>query len=400
VTTVITFRLPRVQRGLKRGRCFIGWLCPLLLASAAPAFGAGPTVLVATDSAVDAKHFHVIRDLVHRFRSVAEEVPLSSPSAASADEVALEQRAQAVQMALERARKSESEALWDDCVRESARVMSDAIELIGATGELRLLRDLHVEMGVCMSLSDQPVGARLHFLAAALLDERPLPTGLHREEAERVEAEAREEILARPRGKVRILSEPPGAEVLIDGHVVDGVTPIETDVRLGDHFVTFRRFRFEPNTEQRFLQPLGLLRVKLEPAHRSTLNAQLARIERHQAAVASDEELLLAKAVLARAEQLLLVSNGPAPTDSYRLTLLDAPTGQVIRASTLEGSADDAATKRMVCEVLGEECTVSVGAPWYVWPLAGAVLVAGIITTVVIAENGRDTRFCPPSGCR
>jgi hypothetical protein len=318
----------------------------------------------------------------------------------SPEQLALEQRAQTVQIALDRARKNESEALWDNCVRESARAMSDAIELIGATGEPRLLRELHVEMGVCMSLSDQRVGARLHFLAAALLDERPLPTGLHREEAERVEVEAREEILGRPRGKVRIVSDPPGAEVLIDGRLVEGVTPVETEVRLGDHFVTFRRFRYEPNTEQRFLHPFGLVRVTLEPAHRSTLSAQLAQIEQHEASVVEDDEMLLAKAVLARAEQLLLVSNGPVPTDSYRLTLLDAPSGKAIRTSTLERTADDAVTRRTVCEVLGEECTVSVGAPWYVWPLAGAVLVAGIITTVVIAENGRDTRFCPPSGCR
>ncbi|HEY3593347.1 MAG TPA: PEGA domain-containing protein [Polyangiaceae bacterium] len=305
-----------------------------------------------------------------------------------------------MQLALERARKSESEALWDDCVRESSRVMSDAIELIGATGELHLLRELHVQEGACMSLSDQWTGARLHFLAAALLDEQPLPPGLHREEAERVGAEARDEILARPRGKVRIVTDPPGASVLIDGRPVEGVTPLEAEVRLGDHFVTLRRFRYEPNTEQVFLQPLGLVKAGLEPARRSTIGAQLTDLERRRAPQVAREELLLAKATMARAEQLLWVTPEPVPSDAIRLSLLDAASGKAIHVETVERSADDATARRQVCEVLGEECTVSASAPWYVWPLAGAVVVAGIITTVVVAENGRDTRFCPPSGCR
>jgi hypothetical protein len=395
----VAFHFALAGSGRLRGHRLAQWLTIFLVVWPWSAFGAGPAVLVVGDPTVDAKHFHEIREAVRRYRSVVGDLPLPAPGV-SPEQMALEQRAQAVQIALEQARKSESEALWDDCVRESARVMSDAIELIGATGELRLLRELHQQEGACMSLSDQPVGARLHFLAAALLDEQPLRRGLHREEAERVEAEAREDILARPHGKVRIVTDPPGAEVLIDGRLAEGLTPLETDVRLGDHFVTFRRFRFEPNTELLFLQPLGLVKVSLEPARRTTLGVQLTQIERHEMPPGPPEEMFLAKAAWAHAEQLLLVSPGPVPTDTYDLTLLDAPTGKTIHAASVERSADEATAKRLVCEVLGEECTVSAGAPWYVWPLAGAALVAGIITTVVIAENGRDTRFCPPSGCR
>jgi hypothetical protein len=375
-------------------------LCVGLLARSPAAFGAGPSVLVAEDPPADVQHVRAISEVVKRYRSVVGDPPRIAPGALSPDPVVVEQRAQSIQLSLERAEKNESEALWDDCVREAVGAMGDAIELIGTTGEPRLLRELHIQAGVCMSLSQQPGGARPHFLAAALLDERPPTTGLHRQEAERLQAEVRDEILARPRGKVRIVTDPPGASVLIDGRTVEGSTPLEIDVRLGDHFVTFRRFRYEPHTERRFLQPLGLVRETLEPAHRLTLGVQLAELERQKAAPPPEEEVLLAQAVLARAEQLLLVSPGQPPASAYRLSLLDASSGRQVRQASLARSADDEATKHAVCDVLGEPCTVSASIPWYVWPLAGALLVGGIVATAVIVENRRDTRFCPPAGCR
>lgn len=360
---------------------------------------AGPTLMVSGAPGADPARVKAVREVVASRRQVVDFQPLPPPGVVSTDLVAIEQRGQAVRLALTRARKKESEALWDDCVREVAAAMSDAIEVIAATGELALLRDLHLQAGVCMSLADQRPGARLHFLAAALLDETPPPAGLHREEAERAQVEARAEILARPRGKVRIVTEPPGARVLIDGREVPGTTPLEADVRLGDHFVTVRRFRYESNTEQRFLQPFGMVRVNLDPARRSTLGTQLLAIRQGQAAPPPADEFFLAQAGWSRAEQVVTVGR-PDSIGAQRLWLTETATGKTLRSTSLPKSADDATTRRVSCDLLGETCEASAGIPWYVWPLAGAVIVGGVITTAVILENNRDTRFCPPAGCR
>jgi len=355
--------------------------------------------MVEGQSGVEAPRLRAIAESVARYRSVVEAQPLPPPGV-SPEQAAIEERGQVVRLALVRARKKESEALWDDCVREVAAVMSDAIEVIARTGELTLLRDLHVQAGICMSLADQASSARLHFLVAALLDESPPQTGLHRQEAERAQADARDEILARPRGKLRIVTDPPGARVLVDGREVPGTTPLEADVRLGDHFVTIQRFRYESNTEQRFLQPFGLVRVNLEPARRSTLSEQLAAISSGRLLAPSTDELRLAQAVYSRAEQVLTVSHDEGAGGGYRMSLAEGATGKIVRSAIVAPHADNASLRHSVCDVLGETCEVSRGIPWYVWPLAGAVVVGGVITSAVILENNRDTRFCPPVGCR
>jgi PEGA domain len=367
--------------------------------SSPPALGAGPAVMVDGLGGIAAPRLKAISESVARYRSVVEPQPLPPPGV-SPEQAAIEERGQAVRLALVRARKKESEALWDDCVREVAGVMSDAIEVIASTGELTLLRDLHVQAGICMSLADQAPSARLHFLVAALLDESPPQTGLHRQEAERAQADARDEILARPRGKLRIVTDPPGARVLVDGREVSGTTPLVADVRLGDHFVTIQRFRYEPNTEQRFLQPFGLVRVNLEPARRSTLSDQLAKISSGRLPAPSPEEVRLAQAVWSRAEQVLTVSHDESATGSDRLSLAEGATGKLVRSAVVAPHADNASLRHAVCDVLGENCEASRGIPWYVWPLAGAVVIGGVVTTAVILENNRDTRFCPPVGCR
>ena len=386
--------------GFRLGRSNAGWrLLALVLLFSLSAEAAGPTVMVSAGQGTEPARVRAVREIVASRRQVVDFLPLPPPGVVSTELIAIEQRGQAVRLALARARKKESEALWDDCVREVAASMSDAIEVIAATGELALLRDLHLQAGVCMSLADQGPGARLHFLSAALLDEAPPPSGLHREEAERVQVEARHEILARPRGKVRIVTEPPGARVLIDGREVPGATPLEADIRFGDHFVTIRRFRYEANTEQRFLQPFGMVRVTLEPARRATLSAQLLAVRHGQAPMPPADELFLAEAGWSRAEQVIGVVR-PDAGPNYRLLLTETASGKLLRSVTLSRTADDAATRRAVCELIGETCEASARIPWYVWPLAGAVIVGGVVTTAVVLENNRDTRFCPPSGCR
>jgi hypothetical protein len=367
----------------------------------AEAWAAGPPVFIDEAGPVDRAQMRVVRDTIARFRSVAEPVSLPTPGAVSPEIAAADQRAQAIRLALGRARKKEGEALWDDCVKEVTSAMGDAIEVIAGTGEMTLLRDLHTQAGACMSLAGEAAGARLHFWAATLLDETPPPTGLHRQEAEQAQVDARREILARPSGKVRVVTDPAGARVVVDGREIAGTTPLDLDARLGDHFVTVRRFRFETNTEQRLLQPSAVVRINLEPARRSTLGEQLAAVRAGMRGgdAPSPDELRLAAATWSRAEQVFAVSTDDK-TATYRLTLIDAPSGRVLRAATAARGATDAALRTSVCGALGEICEPQRGIPWYVWPLAGAVLVAGAVTTAIVLNNNRDTRFCPPSGCK
>jgi hypothetical protein len=374
----------------------------LVLFSASFASGAGPPALVHAGSGVSPATMRRIRDEVALRRSVREPVPLPPSDARSAERVASEQRAAAVRLALERAVERESAAAFEDCVREAAGAMSDAIDIIAATGDAALLRDLHLQIGACMSLGKSAANARLHFLEAALLDESPPRTGKHREEAESAQAAARADILARSRGRVRIETDPPGAEVWIDGHRATGVTPLDADVRLGDHFVTVRRFRFEPHTERRVLQPTGRVKLVMMPATRATLHDQLAATTVPGAQLPSEREMLLATAAWSRAEQIAEIAPVLAGRRALRVSLLDAVTGRVIRGATLTDIDDSAEIRRAVCAALGEACEPpSRGVPWQVWPVVvGVVAAAAIVVGVVLANDGRDSVFCPAGGCR
>jgi hypothetical protein len=48
-----------------------------------------------------------------------------------------------------------------------------------------------------------------------------------------------------------------------------------------------------------------------------------------------------------------------------------------------------------VCDALGETCeTKSRGVPWYVWPIAGAAVVGGVVSATLIANANRDYKYC------
>jgi hypothetical protein len=381
---------------------------PLLVALAvltgAPtaAHGAGPPVVVDADPGVDPGLLRRVREVVARRRSIRDDLALPAAAAVSPERAAMEQRRSSIRLALERAQRLESEAAWDGCVREAASALSDATLVLGKEAELSLLRDLHVQIGACMTLNQNEANARPHFIAAALLDESPIKTGLHREEAERAQIAARDEVLGRSQGKVRIETTPPGADVWIDGHRASGVTPLDVTVRLGDHFITTRRFRFEPHTERTVLQPSGLFRIALDPARRETLREQLGALGGAGAAAPPAFEVRLARAAWSRAEQVVLVRPESTMRGSKsRVQLLDALTGALLRKASVDPGDDEAALRRAVCEALGETCEApSRGVPWYVWPLAGAVLVSGAITAAVVANNSRDFRLCPIAGCQ
>lgn len=370
-----------------------------LAAGAAPARASGPPVFVSADAAADPALVRQVREVVASRRAIRESLALPPPESVSPERAAMEQRAASIRLALGRAARLESEASFAECVREAAGALSDATSVLAKSGDLALLRDLHLQIGACMTLSQDGGSARPHFVAAALLDETPPRAGLHREEAERASAEARAEVLARSRGKVRIETTPPGAEVWIDGRKAAGATPLEVDVRLGDHFVTARRFRFEPHTERAVLQPSGVVRIALDPAQRATLREQLAALPPAGAARPGGDELLLARAAWSRAEQAVAIAGAGA--GRARVRVIDVATGQPLRAADADLASGGDALRRAVCDALGETCEVKPrGAPWYVWPLAGAAVVGGVVSAALLVNAGRDYRFCPPSGCR
>jgi hypothetical protein len=312
----------------------------------------------------------------------------------STEKAAMAERAASIRLALERARKAESEAEWDACVREAASAMSDAVEVLARVDDLLSLRDLHVQIGACLTLGGSAPSARPHFVSAALLDESPPRVGLHRAEAVAAQAAGLAEVVSRARGKVRLSSTPPGAEVWIDGRRVPGLTPVEVDVRLGDHFVTLRRFRFEAHAQLMLLQPSGSVRLALEPAQRGTLRDQLAAVAAGAISPTADD-LRLARAVWSRAEQVVAIAPlGPVPDAGCRVRVLDALTGQTLRSAQLLGRDDDDALRRAVCETLGETCEPRArGVPWYVWPIASVALVGAGVSTAFLVNANRDYKF-------
>jgi PEGA domain len=361
--------------------------------AAAPALAAGPPVVVSPAPGADAALVRRVRDVVGSRRAIRDELALPPADAISADQAVMTERAASIRLALGRAHHAETEAAWDACVHEAADALPAAIEVLSKVNDLLLLRDLHAQIGACLTLAGSAASARPHFVSAALLDEAEPRLGLHREEAEKVQAEARAEVLSRGRGTVRIETTPPGAEVWIDGRKAAGLTPLMVDVRLGDHYVTTRRFRFEAHTERAVLQPSGLVRVVLDPAGRGTLRDQLAAVAAGAGAAPSDDELRLARAVWSRAEQVVDVEpRGPA---SCRVQVLDAITGQALKGAQIARADDDDAVRRAVCEALGETCEIKPhGVPWYVWPIAGAALVGGVVSAVVVVNSNRSYRYC------
>ncbi len=368
-------------------------------ASPRAALGAGPPVVVEVAPGSDPGTARRVREVVASRRAIREDLALPPAASVSTERAAALERAASIRLALGRAQKAESEAGWDECVREAAGAMSDAIEVLARVDDLALLRDLHAQIGVCMTLNKSEANALPHFIAAALLDEAPVPAGLHREEAEKAQERARAEVLGRTRGKVRIETVPPGAEVWIDGRKAAGTTPLEVEVRLGEHFVTARRFRHDPHTGLGLLQPSGVVRIALDPAQRGTLREQLAAVAAGVGARPSAEEMRLGRAVWSRAEQAVVIA--AASAGRTQVKVIDALSGQAQRAGFVTRGDDDAALRKAVCEALGETCEIKArGVPWYVWPISGAALLSGVITAAVIVNNNRDYTLCPSGGCR
>lgn len=378
-------------------RATAGVLAVALLVIAAPrAHAEGTPVALFNDAAVTPAAVAPIRKIVASRRAIREELPAPKPGAITAAKAKDDQRIAAIRLALDRARAAKADADWDGCVREAETAVGDAIDLLASAGEIGLLRDLHVESGTCLTLAGHVQDAPVHFAAATLLDESEPERGRNKEAAEKALLAARADVLLRRKGKVHVESLPTGAEVWIDGRKQTGVTPMDVEVRAGDHFVTLRRFRYEPHTEKRLLQPDGAFRVVLDPASRLTIEEQLASLPTPPP---PPDELLLARAIYFRAEQALVVRKSIAST--LRLDLFDASTGALVRTETVDSSLSEGRLQPFVCRLLGETCEAKGGVPWWVWPVVGGVVVAAAaVTTGVILYQNRDLAYCPPDGCR
>jgi hypothetical protein len=364
------------------------------------AAAAGPSVVVMADSRVDLGTKDRIEGEVSAHRDVKPLRPLPPPRSESPEDAANAARVKAVELALGRARQHESEAAWDGCATEAAGALGDAIELLGRRARFDLLRELHSQIGVCMSLGPTPANAEPHFLAATLLDESPPETGRHREEAEQARARARESVLGRLEGEVRIETDPAGAEVWIDGRRMPGLTPLVVHVRLGDHFVTLRRFRYEPRTERRMLHPGSSARFVLDTARRETLRTELSEVGAGTRAV-SPSELRLGRATWSNAAQIVWLSHTEGADGGTRVALQDVTSAAVIRTRVLPPDADDDVLRDTVCGALGEVCEPpDEGIPWYVWPITGVAVVGAAVAIGFIADSARPTLFCPSGGCQ
>ena len=357
-------------------------------------------VVVVPEAGVDGTLAKRIIKEVRKHRAVLPLEPLP-PETQSPEEVANADRVTAISRALERARRHEEVAAWDACTKEAGDRLGDATEVLATSGQLALLRDLHLQIGACLSLSATPEDAQPHFRKATLLDETAPPIGEHREEAEVALERARKEVLARQRGKVRIETVPPGADVWIDGVRVKGRTPLEAQVRLGTHFVTLRRFRYEPETTQTLMQPGSAIRFVLTTAARDTLRRQLAEV-RSGRKQAPDGELALARAAFSGAEELILLSpaNGPRRTASATIRVVEPVSGTPVRSQLVDGEADDETLAKTICTAVAAACPEGQGGiPWYVWPIAGAALTGGAVALGFYLDSQRTTAFCPAGGC-
>lgn len=374
-------------------------LITLSSASIAEPARPGAPVYVAAGADVTPTESGEVRRAAAKVRSLRQARPLPSQKTQSMTEVARQHRIQALKLALDRAIAAEGKADFDTCVREAANALDDATTLLGDTGNLEMLRSLHLQIGSCMVLGPKPANAKPHFATAFLLDEQLPSAGRYREEVERALTEARDEIRDRSRGRVTVESEPPGAEVWIDGRRIAGKTPLVVEVRLGEHFVTLRRFRFEPRTARTLLVPSSRVRFALEPAGRQALGMQLLDSTRGPSRQKADE-LLLARAAWAGADQVLVARRSATGPSALSLRLVDATSGQLVRTGVVSDAHDLDDLSRAVCRTLGASCEPKRGIPWYVWPIGGAALVGGVVAAVLIADKNRDVRFCPPSGCR
>jgi hypothetical protein len=360
-------------------------------------------VTVLTERGVDATTSRRLAKVIAARRSVRPLQPLPALTRSPA-EVANEERVQAIEQALARARRHTEVAEWDACAKEAGDKLGEATELLSSSGRLDLLRDLHVQIGACMVLGSTPYDATPHFQMAVLLDESALPSGLHRLEAEQAHEQARGEVLGRVRGAVRIETVPPGAEVWIDGRKAPGVTPHAVEVRLGHHFVTLRRFRYEPLTSLSLLHPGNTLKLVLSPARRDTLRQQLAEVGAGKRTVPATA-LRLARAQWSGAAQLVVVAAQPGLAQSdaarrVRVTLVEAQSGQVVRERLIDPGLDDEGLMVGVCALLGEHCEPSRAVPWYFWPVAGAAVVGAAVAVGFALDAARETRFCPANGCQ
>ena len=366
--------------------------------TASPA--AADAVVVVRSGSVDDALARRVEQQIRTHRSVVPLRPLP-PVTESPEKIANEERAEAIARALERARRQEEVAAWYDCAKEAGDRLGDATEILATAGNLALLRDLHLQIGACTSLSDSAEDAQPHFRTATLLDERPPPAGMHREEAELALERARAEVLARRRGPIHLDTDPPGAEVWIDGVKVSGTTPLDVPVRLGNHFVTLRRFRFEPTTTQALLQPKSTLRFVLSPAQRDTLRRQLAEVGAGTRK-APGEELAWARARFSGADALVVLSaaHGPTRTPALKVEVIEPESGATQRSQLVPQGIDDEDLRQRVCKVLGESCPEEAGGiPWYVWPIAGVAVTGGAVALGLYLDNQRGTVFCAADGC-
>lgn len=144
---------------------------------------AGQTVSIQIESGTDPATSTAIARIVDERRQSLPPRPLPSPGV-SPEHVANKHRIRAIAQALIRARRHEENAAWSACAKEAGDRLGDATELLSRSHRLDLLRELHLQIGACLSLSATPADAMPHYRTTTLLEEAQPARGDHHEEAE------------------------------------------------------------------------------------------------------------------------------------------------------------------------------------------------------------------------
>ena len=98
--------------------------------------GTGPPVVVVAEQGMDPSLFRRVREVVVSRRAVRDDLALPPTDGISADQAVMTERAASIRLALARARRAESEAAWDACVREAADALPAAIEVLAKVNDL------------------------------------------------------------------------------------------------------------------------------------------------------------------------------------------------------------------------------------------------------------------------
>jgi hypothetical protein len=194
-------------------------------------------------------------------------------------------------------------------VATARTLLAETAEPLAYAGAVAELRDLHFWLAVSLAKLGRADEAGQAFERAADLGLTPPEPGLLPPEVVTVLDAGLRAAAQRPRGRLKVLSVPAGADVIVDGSAV-GRAPLEQSVPAGEHYVAATRFGSQPTVRK--VRVAGdaqtLLEIALEPATPANLGRQLAALRSRGPLDLDAPEVVLALARLASADEVVTVT--------------------------------------------------------------------------------------------